>query len=95
LQCRWRSSDLTFACELVDVLLAHFADERGGFFFTADDHEQLIHKPKPFADEAVPAGNGVAAVVHRKKANASTPASPELIAELAKACDVVFAGSAD
>ena len=38
---------------------------------------------------------GVAAVVHRKKANASTPASPELIAELAKACDVVFAGSAD
>ena len=62
LQCRWRSSDLTFACELVDVLLAHFADERGGFFFTADDHEQLIHKPKPFADEAVPAGNGVAAV---------------------------------
>ena len=62
LQCRWRSSDLTFACELVDVLLAHFADERGGFFFTADDHEQLIHKPKPFTDEAVPAGNGVAAV---------------------------------
>ncbi len=38
---------------------------------------------------------GVGAVVHRKKANAATPASPELIAELAKTCDVVFAGSAD
>jgi hypothetical protein len=38
---------------------------------------------------------GVAAVVHRKKTNASTPASPELIEELAKHCDVVFAGSAD
>ena len=38
---------------------------------------------------------GVAAVVPRKKANASTPASPELIEELAKSCDVVFAGSAD
>lgn len=38
---------------------------------------------------------GVAAVVHRRKANASTPAPPELIAELSKACDVVFAGSAD
>jgi hypothetical protein len=38
---------------------------------------------------------GVRAVVHRRKANASTPAAPELIAELAKACDVVFAGSAD
>src|SRR6185503_3137492 len=62
LQCRWRSSDLTFACELVDVLLAHFADPLGGFFFTADDHEKLIHKPKPFADEAVPAGNGIAAL---------------------------------
>ena len=38
---------------------------------------------------------GVAAIVHRKKANASTPASSELIDELAKQCDVVFAGSAD
>jgi uncharacterized protein YyaL (SSP411 family) len=47
----------------VDVLLAHFEDERGGFFFTADDHEALIHRPKPFADEAVPSGNGTAAGV--------------------------------
>src|SRR5262249_24826495 len=63
LQCRWRGSDLEFACALADALLAHFEDERGGFFFTADDHEALIHKPKPFADEAVPSGNGVAARV--------------------------------
>jgi hypothetical protein len=38
---------------------------------------------------------GVTAVLHRRKANASTPAAPELIAELSKTCDVVFAGSAD
>jgi hypothetical protein len=38
---------------------------------------------------------GVKAVVHRRKANASTPAAPEVIAELSKQCDVVFAGSAD
>lgn len=38
---------------------------------------------------------GVRAVIHRRKANAATPASPELLAELAKQCDVVFAGSAD
>ena len=44
------------------MLLAHFEDPRGGFFFTADDHERLIHKPKPFVDEAVPAGNGIAAL---------------------------------
>ena len=39
--------------------------------------------------------HGVKAVVHRRKANASTPAPGELVAELAKTCDVVFAGSAD
>ena len=38
---------------------------------------------------------GVAAVVHRRKANAATPAAPEIVAGLAKDCDVVFAGSAD
>jgi hypothetical protein len=38
---------------------------------------------------------GVKAVVHRRKANAATPAAPEVIAELSKECDVVFAGSAD
>jgi uncharacterized protein YyaL (SSP411 family) len=62
LQLRWRDELLTFACDLADVLLAHFQDPAGGFFFTADDHETLIHRPKPLADEATPAGNGVAAL---------------------------------
>ena len=62
LQCRWRSVDLAFATQLADVLLAHFEDrEDGGFYFTADDAEQLLYRPKSFADEAMPAGNGVAA----------------------------------
>lgn len=38
---------------------------------------------------------GVREVVHRRKANASTAAPAALVAELAAACDVVFAGSAD
>jgi hypothetical protein len=38
---------------------------------------------------------GVREIVHRKKANASTPAAPEIVAELAKRCDMVFAGSGD
>ena len=64
LQCRWRGEDLNFAVELADVLLAHFADrENGGFFFTADDHEALFHRPKPVIDDALPAGNGIAALV--------------------------------
>ena len=60
LQVRWRSGDLALACELADVMLARFADPGGGFFFTADDHETLIHRPRPLADEATPSGNGVA-----------------------------------
>jgi uncharacterized protein YyaL (SSP411 family) len=62
LQVRWRAEDLAFAVELADALLARFEDrERGGFWFTADDAEALIHRPKTFADEALPSGNGVAA----------------------------------
>jgi uncharacterized protein len=62
LQTRWRSSDLQLAIALADALLAHFEDRQaGGFFFTADDHEQLIHRSKSFADEALPAGNAIAA----------------------------------
>ena len=62
LQCRWRDADLAWATALADALLARFEDrEHGGFFFTAHDHEALIQRPKPFTDEAVPSGNGVAA----------------------------------
>jgi uncharacterized protein YyaL (SSP411 family) len=62
LQTRWRSSDLQLATALADALLDHFTDGKdGGFYFTADDHEQLIHRSKSFGDEAVPAGNGIAA----------------------------------
>ena len=45
--------------------------------------------------ELLRAQHGVAKIVHRRKANASTPAAPEIIVALAKECDVVFAGSAD
>jgi len=42
--------------------LKHFEDrDAGGFFFTADDHEQLMHRSRSFSDEAVPAGNAIAA----------------------------------
>jgi hypothetical protein len=38
---------------------------------------------------------GVARVVRVKKANAASPAAPDIISQLAKECDLVFAGSAD
>ncbi|WP_018233646.1 thioredoxin domain-containing protein [Thioalkalivibrio thiocyanodenitrificans] len=63
LQVRWRGEDLAFARELADILLDHFEDSaQGGFFFTADDHEALIQRPKTFADESMPSGNGIAAL---------------------------------
>jgi uncharacterized protein YyaL (SSP411 family) len=62
LQSRWNTGQLEFAIQVADLLLAHFEDrENGGFYFTADDHEQLMHRPKPLADESMPSGNGVAA----------------------------------
>ena len=63
LQARWSSKHLAFAISLADTLLEHFEDaDVGGFWFTADDHESLIQRLKPLADEAVPSGNGIAAV---------------------------------
>ncbi len=63
LQARWRDSDLLFAIELAEVLLDHFEDPAGGFFFTSDDHETLIQRPRPTSDDATPSGNGIAAKV--------------------------------
>jgi uncharacterized protein YyaL (SSP411 family) len=62
LQAEFRVDRLEFAEQLADVLLDQFEDaERGGFFFTARDHEQLILRPKPGHDNATPSGNAVAA----------------------------------
>ncbi len=62
LQARWSTEHLRFAVTLADTLLEHFEDpDNGAFFFTANDHEELIHRPKPLADESVPSGNGIAA----------------------------------
>jgi uncharacterized protein YyaL (SSP411 family) len=59
---RFHADELHWAIELADVMLEHFEDRRdGGFFFTADDHEALISRPKSFGDEAIPAGNAIAA----------------------------------
>jgi uncharacterized protein YyaL (SSP411 family) len=63
-QLRFRSDELAFAAELLEVVLRHFADEQnGGFYFTSDDHETLILRIKAFTDDATPSGNGVAARV--------------------------------
>ena len=63
MQADFRVEDLAWAREIADALLERFEDrEEGGFFFTAHDHESLIHRPKPGPDNATPSGNGVAAL---------------------------------
>ena len=55
---RW----IDWATELADLVLEHFADAEGGsFFYTADDHEQLITRNKDLQDGSVPSGNSLAA----------------------------------
>ncbi len=62
LACRFDAQRLAFAQTLADTLLERFEDSaNGGFFFTAHDHERLIGRSKPWQDESVPSGNGVAA----------------------------------
>jgi uncharacterized protein YyaL (SSP411 family) len=62
LQTHWDSDYLQFAIELADILLDQFEDTGyGGFYFTANDHESLIQRPKVTSDEATPSGNGIAA----------------------------------
>ena len=55
------------AVRLAEIMLKHFKDPSvadgggDGFFFTADDHEQLIARQKDVQDSSVPSGNAMAA----------------------------------
>jgi uncharacterized protein YyaL (SSP411 family) len=50
------------AVALSEILIHHFRDpDRGGFFYTADDHEALIARNKDYYDSSVPSGNALAA----------------------------------
>jgi len=55
---RW----LDAAAELVDQIEALFLDkESGGYFFTSNDHEELLSRNKDPFDGAIPSGNGMTA----------------------------------
>jgi uncharacterized protein YyaL (SSP411 family) len=59
LEPRWFEA----ARELAETTIARFGDsERGGFFSTADDHEQLIARRKEIGDHPIPSGNSAAAL---------------------------------
>ncbi|MBI3558465.1 MAG: thioredoxin domain-containing protein [Deltaproteobacteria bacterium] len=46
----------------LETVRRHFTDKEGGtYFFTSDDHEKLIQRPKTVFDQAIPSGNAVLA----------------------------------
>jgi uncharacterized protein len=50
------------AVGVADAIIARFSDnERGGFFTTALDHEQLVTRRKDLEDSPIPSGNSAAA----------------------------------
>ncbi len=61
LQVQGKNEYLSFAKDLASSLVEYFYDEnKGGFFFTASDHEPLILRPKQFSDDSIPCGNAIA-----------------------------------
>ena len=57
LEVRWFDA----ARETADAMIARFADvERGGFFTTSNDHEELIARRKDVGDHPIPSGNSSA-----------------------------------
>jgi len=55
-QRKWLSE----AARLADAAVTYYWDNRdGAFFFTASDHEALIHRSKASTDSAIPSGNSV------------------------------------
>jgi uncharacterized protein len=58
------------AKRLADLLITEFWDEEsGGFYFTANNHEELLVRKKDYFDNATPSGNSVAADVLLKLAH--------------------------
>ena len=52
------------AQRLADVMIEEFWDaEAGGFYFTANNHEELVMRSKDYYDNATPSGNSAAADV--------------------------------
>jgi hypothetical protein len=61
-EATWEPRWFAAAREIADTMIERFADdERGGFFDTSADHEQLIARRKSLEDNPIPSGSSSAA----------------------------------
>ena len=61
-EATWEPRFFSAARQIADTMIERFADdERGGFFDTSSDHEQLIARRKSLEDNPIPSGNSSAA----------------------------------
>src|SRR5690606_18700047 len=51
-----------------DEIVERFAERQGGFFYTPDDHEELIVRQRDSQDNATPSGDSLAATAFLKLA---------------------------
>jgi uncharacterized protein len=63
-ETKWLEESL----RLADEMRERFADPKGGFYYTAADHEELIVRQRDSQDNATPSGNSLAATVLLKLA---------------------------
>ncbi|MGH9402376.1 MAG: thioredoxin domain-containing protein [Terriglobia bacterium] len=89
-ETRFDARNLEVALALTDIMLHHFWDsERGGFYFTGKNQEEVLIRSKEIYDGAVPSGNSVALLNLLRLS--SLTGRPEL-AETASKLASVFAG---
>jgi uncharacterized protein YyaL (SSP411 family) len=70
------------AHDLAETMITHFRAPEGGFYDTADDHEDLIVRPRDVQDNATPSGNAMAATALLKLAGlAAAPRYVEIARE--------------
>ena len=78
-QATGESRFIDSALEICDRLFEQFHDgDAGGFFYTSNDHEQLIARTKDSQDNATPSGNGMAAYALLKLARLTSRSDIEL-----------------
>ncbi len=81
-EATFQLSYLERAAQLAENILKWFAAEKGGFYFSAKDGEQLIQRPKEVYDGALPSGNSMTGYIFTRLA--ALTAEPKWLAEQEK-----------